>query len=100
MATIVDRPLSAIGNGMDPVVPQRRRRESVEIIDVDSLDDTAAPSRHTNAQPRPRPSQRRWQAHNEPLETEEIIVLDSDEDEPVRGTSSGRHRGKYEFLNV
>ncbi|KIL65707.1 hypothetical protein M378DRAFT_10587 [Amanita muscaria Koide BX008] len=103
MAAMVERPLSAMSTtDMDPVVAQqRRRRESVEIIDVDLLDDDVA-SRHASVQPfptpppppppvpRPRIRQTMTAAVMEP---EMIFVLDSEEDEEeevIRGTSNGR----------
>ncbi|KAJ7835577.1 hypothetical protein B0H14DRAFT_2590210 [Mycena olivaceomarginata] len=69
MATIVERPLSAFSDPMpSAVVPQRRRRDSVEIIDVDSFEETNT-----------RPQQRR-RVEEEP-ERNVIELLDSD-DEP------------------
>ncbi|KAJ7470965.1 hypothetical protein FB451DRAFT_1472761 [Mycena latifolia] len=85
MATIVERPLSALPMPDPPnVVPQRRARDSVEIIDVDSFEDTAPP-----------PSQRR--RVEQPLDV--IELLDSDDEQsttpPVASggsTGDGRRR--------
>ncbi len=92
MAAMVDRPVSAMNNSLDPVASQRRQRD-VEIIDVDSLDDPIPASRHTSAQPQPRPLQRGSSAVNGASEREEVIVLDSDEDELALRTSSAARRG-------
>lgn len=93
MAAIVDRPVSAMSNGLDPVAPQRRARD-VEIIDVDSLDDATIPaSRRTSAQPQPVPLPRGTHSVNGTLEPEGIIVLDSDEDELAARTSAAARRG-------
>ncbi|KAF7375469.1 hypothetical protein MSAN_00434900 [Mycena sanguinolenta] len=83
MATIVERPLSAFSMSASPsIVPQRRRRESIEIIDVDSFEE-----------PNTRPAQRRRVEQEQP---DVIELLDSD-DEPSGDTnaaeSSGASRG-------
>ncbi|KAJ4480245.1 hypothetical protein J3R30DRAFT_3701665 [Lentinula aciculospora] len=92
MATIIHRASSAIhDHPPTPLIPQRRRREpSVEIIDVDELDD----SEYMFVGPMPisrnPPSQRRRTAFDS-LSAEEVIVLDSDDEEydpSVIGTSS------------
>jgi hypothetical protein len=87
MATIVERPLSAFSDPMpSAVVPQRRRRDSVEIIDVDSFEETNT-----------RPQQRR-RVEEEP-ERNIIELLDSD-DEPsgdsnVTGGSGASREGRW-----
>ncbi|KAJ7503354.1 hypothetical protein B0H11DRAFT_2222637 [Mycena galericulata] len=71
MATIVERPVAAFRMSTSPtIVPQRRARESVEIIDVDSFEETST-----------RPSQRRRVEHDV------IELLDSDE-EPIGGAGA------------
>lgn len=80
-----------MSNSLDPVASQRQR--DVEIIDVDSIDDPIPASRHMSAQPQPRPLQRRSSAMNGASEREEVIVLDSDEDEHALRTSSAARRG-------
>ncbi|KAJ6524291.1 hypothetical protein DFH09DRAFT_1418871 [Mycena vulgaris] len=75
MSTIVERPLSAFPMP-DPssVVPQRRQRDSVEVIDVDSFEDTA-----------PHPAQRR--RVEPPLDV--IELLDSDDEQTAGPGPSG-----------
>ncbi|KAF7335526.1 hypothetical protein MVEN_02206400 [Mycena venus] len=80
MATIVERPLSAFSDSMSSstVVPHRRRRDSVEIIDVDSFEELPNPN--------PRPAQRR-RVEQDPVVIE---LLDSDDEpEPAAGSSGG-----------
>ncbi|KAJ6492423.1 hypothetical protein C8R47DRAFT_1319291 [Mycena vitilis] len=51
MATIVERPLSAFSMSASPsAVPQRRRRNSVEVIDVDSFEEPPAQRRRVEQQ--------------------------------------------------
>ncbi|KAJ6477644.1 hypothetical protein C8R45DRAFT_1007552 [Mycena sanguinolenta] len=84
MATIVERPLSAFSMSASPsVVPHRRRRDSIEIIDVDSFEE-----------PNTRPVQRRRVEQEQP---DIIELLDSD-DEPsgdtnAAGSSGASHAG-------
>ena len=86
-----------MSNGLDSVAPQRRARD-LEIIDVDSLDDDAVPtSRRTSAQPPPVPLQRGSHSVNGTSEPGEVIVLDSDEDEPAVRMSGAARRGKSRF---
>ncbi|KAJ6577931.1 hypothetical protein B0H19DRAFT_1121887 [Mycena capillaripes] len=83
MATIVERPLSAFSMSASPTaVPQRRRRESVEIIDVDSFEETDT-----------RPPQRRRVEQDSDI----IELLDSDDEleldvRPAGGSGSSGHR--------
>ncbi|RDB26223.1 hypothetical protein Hypma_006282 [Hypsizygus marmoreus] len=81
MATIVERPMSALSDG--PPLPQQLRRPSiVEVIDVDLLEE--APS-SVSVRPRPRPVGR--------PQPETIFLIDSDDDEPVAsGSSNPRQR--------
>ncbi|KAJ7692078.1 hypothetical protein B0H17DRAFT_1330855 [Mycena rosella] len=75
MATIVDRPLSAFTMPDPPsVIPQRRQRDSVEVIDVDSFEDAA-----------PRPSQKR----RVELPLDVIELLDSDDEQSAAPAASG-----------
>ncbi|KAJ7235643.1 hypothetical protein B0H12DRAFT_1141411 [Mycena haematopus] len=79
MATIIERPLSAFSMSASPsVVPQRRRRDSVEIIDVDSFEE-----------PDTRPVQRRRVEQEQP---DIIELLDSD-DEPSGDTNAAGGSG-------
>jgi hypothetical protein len=79
MATIVERPLSAFSMSASPtVVPQRRRRDSVEVIDVDSFEETNT-----------RPSQRRRVEQD----TDIIELLDSDEEPGVDTHAAGSSGG-------
>ncbi|KAJ7190778.1 hypothetical protein GGX14DRAFT_482610 [Mycena pura] len=83
MATLMERPLSALSMPASPsIVPQRRTREPVEVIDVDSFED-----------PHSRPSQRRRVEQSQPQDV--IEVLDSDEEstgDMVAGGSGGGRR--------
>lgn len=91
MATIIEQPMSALSNMQSvPVVPQRRRRQSVEIIDLDLDDDDNVifQVNRQRTQPVVRPAQRRR------LSSPEVISLvDSDEDDfqPVASGSGTRH---------
>ncbi|KAF8071558.1 hypothetical protein FPV67DRAFT_881154 [Lyophyllum atratum] len=80
MATVVERPMSALSD--DPVLPQHRRRPSiVEVIDVDLFD---APSTSSSSRPTPRPASR---------QQDPIFLIDSDDEEyafPVASGSSTR----------
>ncbi|KAF8629953.1 hypothetical protein AX17_005519 [Amanita inopinata Kibby_2008] len=93
MAAMVDRPVSAMNNSMDSAVPQRRRRESIEIIDVDLLDDDiTSASRHSSSQPQQRPLQRRRQTTASLQEPETISLLDSDDEEPIVTSTTNTRR--------
>lgn len=77
MATVLERPVSALRSSVEPIVPQRRRRNSAEVIDVDSLDD--------------QPPQRRRR-----LRSPEIIsLIDSDDESHFLGPSSRRQGKAY-----
>ncbi|KAK2462959.1 hypothetical protein APHAL10511_005011 [Amanita phalloides] len=91
MAAIVERPLS-LGNGLDPIASQRRAGD-VEIIDVDSLDENGTPAARD---PQPRLQMRR-QSTIGASEPEDIIVLDSDEDD-VSTTASATRRASRSRL--
>ncbi|KDR78698.1 hypothetical protein GALMADRAFT_266136 [Galerina marginata CBS 339.88] len=77
MATIVERPMSALSD-MQPT-SQLSRRDSIEIIDVDSFDHLEGSSsqpQRTRPTPRHRPLQRRpWS------QPETISLIDSDDEE-------------------
>jgi hypothetical protein len=76
---------------MDPVVQQPRRSASVEIIDVDSLDDVVTTSRlHASVQPR---SLDRRNPTTNVVDPEAIAVLDSDEEDAVVGAQNRRRPG-------
>ncbi|KAK7032708.1 hypothetical protein R3P38DRAFT_2618518 [Favolaschia claudopus] len=72
MTTVVDRPISAFGlPSISSIIPRRRSRDSVEVIDVDSLEDSAVVDT--------RPTQRR---RVEP-ERDIIELLDDSDEEDV-----------------
>ncbi|KAJ7651179.1 hypothetical protein FB45DRAFT_889849 [Roridomyces roridus] len=84
MATIVQRPTPTPSFDMparsNSLIPQRRSRPSVEIIDVDQFEETETATR---------PAQRR-----RVNETPQVIeVLDSDDEDQPGHASSSRHQG-------
>ncbi|KAG6835898.1 hypothetical protein H0H93_013539 [Arthromyces matolae] len=72
MATVVERPLSALGDIQ--ALPTQRRPSVVEIIDVDQfIDDNHADEMAPNASSRP--------LSRASINPQEVIVIDSDDDE-------------------
>ncbi|KAF9532661.1 hypothetical protein CPB83DRAFT_847148 [Crepidotus variabilis] len=97
MATIVERPMSAL-NDIQANMERNTRRNSIEIIDVDEFDDTTQrASSLSRSPPRPRPRMRTsFQPH-----PETIILSDSDDDDieilpqpqrPIRPLPQSRRR--------
>ncbi|KAJ8520739.1 hypothetical protein ONZ45_g2484 [Pleurotus djamor] len=74
MATVIETPGTSSA-------PRRRRRESIEIIDVDLLDEQDIATLQ-------RPLRRR---RPNPPHPETIVLIDSDDDEPIITSSTNRH---------
>lgn len=87
MAAVFQRPVSILDDPQDNQIrPQRRRRDSIEVIDVDELDDDIY---HTHPGPESsasRPAQRRRLS----MPSEIISLLDSDEEDLVISASNVR----------
>ncbi|KAJ3711323.1 hypothetical protein C8R42DRAFT_689323 [Lentinula raphanica] len=101
MATVVHRASSALhDHPSTSLVPQRRPREpSIEIIDVDELDETEympRPGAGPSASSQGPPSQRRR------LSPDEVIILDSDDEEydpSAFATNSGASQSSSSQVN-
>ncbi|KAF9449744.1 hypothetical protein P691DRAFT_811906 [Macrolepiota fuliginosa MF-IS2] len=87
MAAVFQRPMPILDDAQDNQIrQQRRRRDSVEVIDVDELDDVVYLP-HRAPEPGPsRPAQRRRIS----TPSEIISLLDSDDDDLVMSASSVR----------
>ncbi|KAJ3991386.1 hypothetical protein F5050DRAFT_1794367 [Lentinula boryana] len=102
MATIVHRAPSAIHDHQPtPIIPQRRPREpSIEVIDVDQLDEMEyMPRPRSGARSPNPPSQRRRTLTSAP---DEVIVLDSDDEEynpSVLGSNFGSSQSGSSQVN-
>lgn len=98
MATIVERPMSALSD--ISIGPERQRRPSViEVIDVDLLDDP-----QPNTRPIPRPVSRPLPRSRQVTQPGTIISLVDSEDEleitpPVASGSGGSRQGSSMVLN-
>ncbi|KXN82972.1 hypothetical protein AN958_01977 [Leucoagaricus sp. SymC.cos] len=80
MATVFQRLMPALDDSQAPqIIHQRRRRDSVEVIDVDELDDDIY---QTHRAPEPDPS-RSAQRRRLNMPSEIISLLDSDDDDIV-----------------
>ena len=94
MATILERPLSALSD-LQNNIQRNSRRGSIEIIDVEEYTHNfpqdasmAGPSSsRRNTRPLPRPVTR----HASASERETIFVSDNDEDDEVQIISAGEH---------
>ncbi len=87
MATVFQRPLSILDDPQEPQIrPQRRRRDSVEIIDVDELDDDLYNTHGGPESGASRPAQRRRLS----MPSEIISLLDSDDEDLVISASDIR----------